>query len=133
VPQLLSCTVKGNSKPGCPAQPTAAAPGGTDPGVCGGAVPGQGGFSPWTTACGNDIDLISEARLPARTSIDLQLEYDAYRLVCQHVALTLEVFDLLNERSKNSIYTNDDKDGKFGYASETPGGLSTRLGIRYDF
>jgi hypothetical protein len=108
-------------------------PRGTDPGVCGGNVPGEGNFTPWTSACGNNTELISELRLPARTVIDLQLEYDTYPLLRQHVALTLEVFDLLNERAKNSIYQGDDKDGKFAYASGTPGGLSARLGIRYDF
>jgi hypothetical protein len=108
-------------------------PRGTAPGVCAGSVPGQGNFSPWTTVCGNNVDLISEIRVPASTTLDVQLTYDVYPLLRQHVAITAEISNVLSERTKNGVLYTDRVAGDFGYASGSEGSWGINLGLRYEF
>jgi len=108
-------------------------PRGTDPGVCAGNVSGQGNFTPWTTVCGNNVDLVSEIRVPATTSIDLQLSYDLYALLRQHLSLTFELTNILNERTKNGVAYTDRVAGDFGYATGSEGSWGIQLGVRYEF
>ncbi len=108
-------------------------PRGTDTGVCAGNVPGQGNYTPWTTVCGNNVDLISEVRVPASTSLDVQLTYDVYPLLRQHVALLAEITNILNERTKNGVAYTDRVAGDYGYATGSEGSWGINLGIRYDF
>jgi hypothetical protein len=108
-------------------------PRGTDPGICAGSVPGQGSFTPATTVCDNNAGLISELRLPPRVQVDLHVEYDFYRLLRQHIALTYDIFNIFNDRSPTSIQENDAPAGTFGQVTGRNTALNMRLGARYDF
>jgi hypothetical protein len=96
-------------------------PRGTDPGTCAGDQPGQGNFSPWSTVCGNNINLISEIRLPPTTIVDLQVYFDLYALLHQHIALSFEILEIFNERLPSSLHTSDATIGNFGYRNATGG------------
>jgi len=108
-------------------------PRGTDPGTCSGNVPGQGNFSPATTACDNNVGLISELRLPPRAQVDVHVEYDFYHLVRQHIALTYDVFNIFNDRSPTGIQENDAPAGTFGQVTGRNTALNMRFGARFDF
>jgi hypothetical protein len=108
-------------------------PQGTDPGTCSGTYPGLGSFTTLTTACGNNVNLISELRTLPQTIVDLQVEYDFYPLLRQHIALGFELLDLFNERTADALDRDDAQSGNFGYASGHGGGFQTRVGVRWDF
>ncbi len=108
-------------------------PRGTNPGTCSGNVPGQGNFSPATTACDNSVGLISELRLPPRAQLDVHVEYDFYHLVRQHIALTYDVFNIFNDRSPTGIQENDAPAGTFGQVTGRNTALNMRFGARFDF
>src|SRR5229473_2039116 len=103
-------------------------PRGTDPGACSG-----GQFIPATTACGNDIGRITEYRIPARTQVDVHLEYDFYPLVRQHITAMGDIFNLFNDRSPITLEQNDNTAGTFGLVTSRAAALNLRLGVRYEF
>ena len=108
-------------------------PRGTNPGTCSGNVPGQGNFSPATTVCDNSVGLIAEYRLPPRIQADLHVEYDFYRLLRQHIALTYDIFNIFNDRSATGLQENDSPAGTFGQVTTRNTALNMRFGARYDF
>jgi len=108
-------------------------PRGTNPGTCSGNVPGQGNFTPATTVCDNSVGLIAEYRLPPRIQADLHVEYDFYRLLRQHIALTYDIFNIFNDRSANALQENDSPAGTFGQVTGRNTALNMRFGARYDF
>ena len=71
--------------------------------------------------------------MPAVTSLDLQLTYDVYPWLRQHVALLAEITDILSERTKNGVNYLDRAAGDYGYAAGSQGSWGINLGIRYDF
>jgi hypothetical protein len=108
-------------------------PRGTTPGNCSGTSPGQGSFTPASTACGNDVTRITEYRTPPRAQLDLQATYDLYRVLREHIALVFYVTNVFNDRSPSTLNENDANSGTFGQTGGRFGALSLRLGARYDF
>ncbi len=108
-------------------------PRGTTPGNCSGTIPGQGSFVPASTECDNDVSRIAEYRTPPRAQLDLQLDYDFYPILRQHISLVCYVNNVFNDRTAFALNENDANSGTFGQVGSRYGGLSLRLGARYDF
>ena len=108
-------------------------PRGTTPGNCAGTIPGQGSFIPASTECDNDVGRIAEYRTPPRAQLDLQLSYDFYILLRQHISLVFYVNNIFNDRTPYQLNENDANSGTFGQVGARYGALSFRLGARYDF
>lgn len=86
--------------------PNYLSPRGTEPGNCSGSSVAPN--SPATTACGNDINKVSEFRVPDTFQLDLHVEYDFARLIRQHVILSADIFNLFGTRPATTFGTEND-------------------------
>ena len=79
------------------------------------------------------VGRIAEYRTPPRAQLDLQLSYDFYILLRQHISLVFYVNNIFNDRTPYQLNENDANSGTFGQVGARYGALSFRLGARYDF
>jgi hypothetical protein len=112
--------------------PNYLSPRGTEPGNCSGTAVAPN--SPATSACGNDINKVSEFRLPDSFQLDLHVEYDFFALLRQHIIISADFFNLFSSRPATSFATeNDTKAATFGQVGNRVANLNVRLGARYEF
>ena len=79
----------------------------------------------------NNVNAVSEFRLPDRLNLSARLQYDMHELIKQHVVLIADVFNLLNLSTATAIESRDVPTFAAVVARQTP--FRFQLGLRYTY